>query len=162
MFMPFTLTQGMMVHFLTVSLILWLWYNQLLMIRRSLSFLVMPMQITLRGWSRSLLLIGMGVMLLIFEIYLVLSSLCAVPLTLLVTDSILWWLISLTIVDVFVGTTLGISDHCYVSFLLSFEQSVPEYNVRSTVFHSIIPTGTVSVVQSGALHEAPFWRQLIH
>ena len=35
------------------------------------------------------------------------------------------------IVDVVVGTPLGTSDHCFV---LRVEKSVPEYNVRSTVF----------------------------
>ena len=38
------------------------------------------------------------------------------------------------IVDVFVGTPLGTSDHCFVSCVLRVEQSVPEYNIRSTVF----------------------------
>ena len=38
------------------------------------------------------------------------------------------------IVDVFVGTPLEISDHCFVSCVLRVEQSVPEYNIRSTVF----------------------------
>ena len=38
------------------------------------------------------------------------------------------------IVDVFVGTPLGTSDHCSVSCVLRVEQSVPEYNIRSTVF----------------------------
>ena len=37
-------------------------------------------------------------------------------------------------VDVFVGTPLGTSDHCVVSCVLRVEQSVPVYNVRSTVF----------------------------
>ena len=58
-----------------------------------LSLLVMSMLITLSGWSPffflSLLLIDMGVILLIFEICQVGSSWCAVPLTLLVIDSIL-------------------------------------------------------------------------
>ena len=38
------------------------------------------------------------------------------------------------IVDVFVGTPIGTSDHCFVSSVLRVEQSAPEYNVRSTVF----------------------------
>ena len=38
------------------------------------------------------------------------------------------------IADVFVGTLLGTSDHCFVSSVLQVEQSVPEYNIRSTVF----------------------------
>ena len=38
------------------------------------------------------------------------------------------------IVDVVVGTTLGPSDHWLCSCVLRVEQSVPEYNVRSTFF----------------------------
>ena len=38
------------------------------------------------------------------------------------------------IVDVFVGTPLGASDHCFVSCVSRVEQSVPEYNFRSSVF----------------------------
>ena len=38
------------------------------------------------------------------------------------------------IVHVVVGTSLGTSDHCFVSCVLRVEQSVPEYNVRSNVF----------------------------
>ena len=38
------------------------------------------------------------------------------------------------IVDVFVGTPRGTSDHCFVSWVLWVEQPVPEYNIRSTVF----------------------------
>ena len=38
------------------------------------------------------------------------------------------------IVDVVVCTPLGTSQHCFVSCVLRVEQSVPEYNVRSTVF----------------------------
>ena len=38
------------------------------------------------------------------------------------------------IVDVFVGTTLGTSDHCIVRYVLRVEQSVPENNISSTVF----------------------------
>ena len=38
------------------------------------------------------------------------------------------------IVDVLVGTPLGTSDHCFVSCVLRVEQSVPGYNVSSTVF----------------------------
>ena len=53
----FTVTQGTMVQFMIDSLALWLGYSQLI-IRQSLSFLVMRMLITLSGWSRSLLLIG--------------------------------------------------------------------------------------------------------
>ena len=83
MFMPFTATHGTMVHCMTVSLTLWLTCNQLV-IGQSLSLLVMPMLITLSGWSESLLLIDMGEMLLIFAICPVVSIWCAVLLTLLV------------------------------------------------------------------------------
>ena len=38
------------------------------------------------------------------------------------------------IVDVFVGTPLGTSDHCFGSCVLRVEQSVPEHNIGSTVF----------------------------
>ena len=38
------------------------------------------------------------------------------------------------IVNAVVGTPLGTSDHCFVSCVLSVEQYVMEYNVRSTVF----------------------------
>ena len=37
-------------------------------------------------------------------------------------------------VDVVVGTPLGTFDHCFVSCVLRVEQSVPEYNIRSSVF----------------------------
>ena len=59
------------------------------MIRGSLFLLVIPILITLSGYSQSILLIDMGVMLLIFVICQVVSSWDSVPLTLLVTDSIL-------------------------------------------------------------------------
>ena len=88
MFLPFTETQGTIVHFMTVSLTLWLGCNHL-MIRQSLCLLVMPMLMTLSGWSQSLLLIDMGVMLLIFAICQVVSSWFSVPLTLPVIDWIL-------------------------------------------------------------------------
>ena len=38
------------------------------------------------------------------------------------------------IVSVLVGTPLGTSDHCFISFVLRVEQSVPECNVISAVF----------------------------
>ena len=40
--------------------------------------------------------------------------------------------LDLVIVDAVVGTPLGTSDHCFVSCVLRVEQSVPEYNIRST------------------------------
>ena len=88
MCIPFTATQGTMVDFMTVSLTLWLGCKQL-MIRHSLSSLLMLMFIILSGRSQSLLLIDMGVVFLIFVICQVVSSWCAVRLTLLVKDSIL-------------------------------------------------------------------------
>ena len=54
--MPFTITMRMMVH-VTVYLTQWLVYRQL-MIKQSLSLLVMPMLVTLNGFSWSLLLIS--------------------------------------------------------------------------------------------------------
>ena len=38
------------------------------------------------------------------------------------------------IVDVFIGTPWGTSDHCFKSCVLRVEQSLLEYNVRSTIF----------------------------
>ena len=38
------------------------------------------------------------------------------------------------LVDVVVGTPLGTSDHCCVSWVLRVEQSVTSYDVRSTEF----------------------------
>ena len=124
MFMPFTVTQGTMVHFMSPSLTLWLGCNQL-MIRQPLSLLVLRMLITMSGWSQSLQLIDMGVMLLISAICPTLSA--GNRLDLAMIDDC-------DIVDVVVGTPPGTSDHCFVSFVLRVEQSVPEYNVRSTVF----------------------------
>ena len=64
-------------------------YSQL-MIKQSMPLLVMPRLITLSGRPMfTLLLIGTGVMLLIFAICHAVSSWFAVPLTLLVTDLIL-------------------------------------------------------------------------
>ena len=68
MFMPCTVTQDTTVHFMTVSLTLWLGCNQL-MIRQSFYLLVMPMLITLSDFSQSLFRIEMGVTLWIFVIY---------------------------------------------------------------------------------------------
>ena len=38
------------------------------------------------------------------------------------------------IVGVFFGTPQGTSDHCFVGCVLRVEHSVPEYNIKSTVF----------------------------
>ena len=38
------------------------------------------------------------------------------------------------ILDLFIGTSLGTLDHCFVSCELCVKEYVPEYNVRSTVF----------------------------
>ena len=130
------------------------------MIRQSLSLLVMPMLITQSGWSQSFLLIDMGVKLLIFAICPVVSCpthIAGNRLDLVMTDVP-------GVVDVVVGTPLGTSDHCFVSRVLRVEQSVPEYNVkvrRTVFFLCIVPTGTVSAVESEALHAAPFYSQLI-
>ena len=60
------------------------------------------------------------------------------------------------LVDVFVGTPLNTSDHCFVSCVL--RQTISE----GPCFWSIIPTGKESAVQSGVEHGSPFWNQLIH
>ena len=98
-----------------------------------LSLLVMRMLITLSGWSQSLLLIGTGVMFLIFimsgceQLVRCPTHIAGNRLDLVMTDAP-------DIVDVFVLTPLGTSDHCLVSCVFQVEQSVLEYNVRSTVF----------------------------
>ena len=73
----------------------------------------MPMLITLSGWSQSRLLIDKGVMRLIFVICQVVSSWCAVLLTLLVRLDLVMTDVP-DIVDVVVCTPLGTSDHCFV------------------------------------------------
>ena len=85
------------------------------------------MLITLSGWSQSLQLIDIDVMRLIFAICEVLSSRCSVPFDLVMTDVP-------DIVDVIIGTPLCTLDHCFISCGFHVEQSVLEYNVRSTVF----------------------------
>ena len=77
------------------------------------------------GWSLSLLLIGTGVMLLVVS--LLPTHIAGNKLDLVMTDVP-------DIVDVFVGTPLGTSDRFFVSCMLWVKQSVPEYNIRSTVF----------------------------
>ena len=78
MVMPFTITKGTMVHFMTVSMTLWLGCNQF-MIRQSVfasdanTHHHQYSLITLSGWYQSLLLIDMGVMLLIFAVCQVVS-----------------------------------------------------------------------------------------
>ena len=81
--------------------------------------------------SRSLLLIGMdtrGNLLIFcnlsgFELLVHCSAhIAGSRLDLVITD------VSF-IVDVFVGTPLGSSDHCFLSCVHHVEQSVPEYNV---------------------------------
>ena len=110
MFMTLTVIQGIMVHFMTVSLTLWLGHSQL-MIKQSLSLLVMPMLITLSDWSQSFLLIDMGVMLLIFcnlsgceQLVHRLTHIAGNRRDLLMTDA-------LDLVDVVVGTPLSASNH---------------------------------------------------
>ena len=129
--MPFTVTQSTLVHIMTLSL----GTVMQLVIRQSLSLLVMPMLITRSGSSQSLLLIDIGVMLLICAICQVVSSWCVVPLALLHGNRLDLVMTDVPdIVDVVVGTPLGTSDHCIVSCVLLVEQYVPQYSVRSMVF----------------------------
>ena len=126
MFMPSIVTQGTMVHFMIVSSTLLLGYSQL-MIKQSLS--VMRMLITRSGWSRSLQLIGTGVMLLIFtmsrceELVCCPTHIAGNRLDLVMTDGP-------DTVDVFVGTPFGTSDHCFVSCVFNVEESVPKYKCQ--------------------------------
>ena len=60
------------------------------------------------------------------------------------------------IVEVIIVTPLGTSDHCFDSCVVRVEQSVPEYMSEVLSLRSIVPTGTASTVQSGALHGVPF------
>ena len=80
---------------------------------------VTTMLITLIGWKQSLLLIGM--------------TWWSVPLILLLTDRSCYFLCPWHCRCVR-WVQLGTSDHSFVSYLLHFEQAVPECNVRSTVF----------------------------
>ena len=116
MFMPFTITQGMMVHFMIVSLTLWLRYSQL-MIKQSLSLLVMNARHS--EWLESVSPTDRhGRDALDFCNLAGCEQLVRYPthiagnrLDLVVTDA-------LDIVHVFVGNTLGISDQCFVSCVL--------------------------------------------
>ena len=88
MFMPFTVTQGTMVHFFDCLI------DSMARVpsvddKAVLSLSVVPMLITLSGLSQFLLLIDMGMMLLVFAICPVVSSWCSVSLSLLVIDPIL-------------------------------------------------------------------------
>ena len=128
MFMPFTVTHGTLIQFMTVSLTLWLGCNQL-MIRQSRSLLVMRMLITLSGWSQVSATDRHGSDVLDFYNPKGCEQLVRGPthiagnrLDLVMTDVH-------DIVDVVVGTPLGTSDHCFVSFVFRVEQSVPEYIV---------------------------------
>ena len=112
-----------MVH-VTVYLTQWLVYRQL-MIKQSLSLLVMPMLVTLSGFSWSLLLISRGMILLIFAIYRGCDQLFHCPthtaadrLDIVIKDAH-------EIVDVCVGTPLGTSDNCFVSCVLRVDKYVP-------------------------------------
>ena len=147
--------QGTMVHSMTVSLTLWFRCNQL-MKRRSLSLLVMPMLITLRGYSQSLILIDMVVMLLIFCTLSGCEQLVRCPTHIAGNRLDLVMTNVPDIVDVIVGTLLSISDHCFVSYVLRVEQSVPEYKVRSTVFLKYRTNWDSVWVNSEALPGAPF------
>ena len=119
-------TQDTTVHFMTVSLTLWLVYGQLT-IKQSLSLLVMQMLIALSGWSLPLLLNGTDLMLLIFEMCQVLSMQLVRCPTHIAGNRLDFVMTDVPdIVDVFVGTPLGTSDRCFVSCVLRVEQSVPE------------------------------------
>ena len=63
------------------------------------------------------------------------------------------------IVDVFVGTRLGTSHHGFVSCVLRVEQSVPEYNAKSTVFlkhHTMYQLGQCPQCSQGLCMEHQF------
>ena len=186
MFMLYTVIQDTTVHFITVSLTLWLGYSQL-MIKQSLSLLVMWMLITLSGWSRSLLLICKGdhFWLLDFCNLLGYEQFIRCPtyiagnrLDLAMTDvpdpvdveypvvlhcSWMKWSTPLgTPRGVPSGTPLGllITALSVVCFGLGNLYLVPISEVPS--FCSIIPTGTMSAVLVGALLGDQFLSQLIY
>ena len=78
------------------------------MVKQSLPLLVLLMLITLSGLSLSLLLIGTGVMLLIFAICRVVNSWFDVPPTHIAVNRLDLVMTDVPdIVDVFVGTPLG-------------------------------------------------------
>ena len=114
---PFTVTKGAIVHFMAVFFTLWLGCNQL-MIRRSLSLLVMPMFITQGGWNQSLIIndrrrrdaLDFCNLSGCEQLVRCPTNIAGNRLDLMMTDVP-------DIVDVVVGTPL---------------QCVPEYNVRST------------------------------
>ena len=153
---------GTMVYSRTVSLTLWLGNSQL-MITQSLSLLVKRMLTTLSGFSRSLLLIDTGLMILIFAIYRVVSSWLAVKLT--------WWWQTRSCDD---GRTWHSRCVRWYSTVHFWSLLCQLYASRWAICIGIYCQkyclseasdqlhGTMSVVQSGALHEAPFWSQLIH
>ena len=60
------------------------------------------------------------------------------------------------IVDVFVGTPLGTSDHALSAVFFGFSNLYRSTISEVLSFCSIVPTGTMSAVQSGALLGAPF------
>ena len=91
------------------------------------------MLITLSGWSQSPLLIGKGVMLLIFAYLSGCEQLVRYPTHIAGNRLDLVMMDVLDVVDVFVDTPLGTPDHCFVSCVFQVEQSVPELNIRSTV-----------------------------
>ena len=100
------------------------------MIKQSLTLLVMGMLITLSG--RSLSTDRHGRDALDFSICQVVSSWFAVPLILLAILDLVMTVVP-DIVDVFVCPPLGTSDHCFVSCVRRVEQSVQEYNFKSSV-----------------------------
>ena len=126
--MPFTVTQDTTVHFMTVSLTLWLGYSQL-MINQSLSLLVMnhlslSLSPTDRNCREALEFCNLSGCAHLIHCP---TNIVGNRLDLVMTDVP-------DVVDVFFGTPLqGTSDHFFVSCVLWVEQSVPN-NIRNTYF----------------------------
>ena len=55
----------------------------------------------------------------------------------------------------FVGTPLGTSDQCCAGCVLRVEQSIPEYNVKSTVFLKHCTSLEQTLSQPGAARSDP-------
>ena len=89
--------------------------------------------VRINGWSLSLLPIGTGVMLSIFANLLGCEQLVCCP-TQIAGNRLDLVMMDVPDIDVFIGIPLGTSDHCFVSCVLRVEQSVPEYNIGSTIF----------------------------
>ena len=133
MFMAFTVTHGTMVHFIIVSLTLWLMHVQSVDDKTVFVF-VGDANAHHSEWESFSPTDRHGRDALDFcnlpgceQSVRCSTHIAGNRLDLVMTDAP-------DIVDVFVGTPLGTSEHCFVSCVLLVEQSVPEYNVRSTVF----------------------------